>query len=170
MRCRRVRSLLTELIDGALNEDIRRHLEAHLEACNKCKDEFRGLLSVHEAMQAAYKFKASPGFAARVIEKLPAGGITGDTFAGTGLLFRFRGAGSKSLKLAEAAAIVLAIVTGIVFGNFLSDKLFTGRDTVMADTGTDYLSSLNSLDYLHPAPPESIAGLYLAIKEGGDER
>ena len=170
MRCVRARSLLNGFIDGALNEDIRRHLEAHLETCNECKDELRGLRGVHEVLKAAYQFKAPMGFAARVLEKLPADGITSDAFAWTGLLSRFCGAGSKSLKLAEAAAIVLAIVTGIVFGDFLSDKLFIVRDVVTAETGTDYLFSLNSLDYLHPAPPESIAGLYLAMKDGGDER
>lgn len=170
MRCSRARSLLTALIDGVLNKDTRKHLESHLKACPECRDEFRELLHVHETMKAAYKFNAPEGFEGRVMAKLHAGKVTGDTFAGTRLLLWLLGGGSKSLKLAEAAAVILVILTGVVFGGFLSEKLFTGKNVLTAEAGPDYLFSLTSLRYLDPAPPDSIAGVYLAMKEGGDER
>ncbi len=170
MRCGRARLQLTGLMDGVLNTDVRGHVEAHLEACNECTNEFRELLSVYEAMKGAYNFKAPAGFSARVMEKLPAGDIGDAAFAGTGLLLRLRASGSKSLQLAATAVVVLVVVLGIVFGGFLSNKLFTGRGVATPETGPDYLFSLVSLDYMGPAPPESIAVAYFTMKEGGNER
>lgn len=169
MRCKRARSLLSELIDGTLTREVRKRLEVHLKGCTGCEEEHRELLGVHHTIRAAHRFSAPQGFAARVIENLPAGDVTGDALAGTSLLYRLWTSGSRFLQLAEAAAVVLAVIAGVIFGGFLSDKLFTVSESATLEAGLE-TAALSHLDYLDPVPPESIAVAYFAMQEGRNER
>ncbi len=169
MQCKKARSLLTEFIDESITFDIRQSLNAHLEACNECKDELRRHMITQKALKTAYKFNAPLGFSARVMRRLPAERVKDDIFTGSWFSFTFHGAGAKFAQLAGAAVIVLAIAAGIIFGGILSDKLIDLRAAIVSDTNQE-APALSYLEYLDPAPPESLAVAYLAMENGENER
>ena len=52
MICRHVRSLLSDYLDGDLNEDASQQVREHLDACARCADRYRALRRTVRFIQA----------------------------------------------------------------------------------------------------------------------
>jgi len=67
MNCPDVRECLSDLIDGALEPDVRAQVDAHLAGCADCRRELERLGAVVSLLRAVERPQAPVGFAARVL-------------------------------------------------------------------------------------------------------
>lgn len=162
MDCKTARGLLSEHIDGALDEVKRAALEAHLKSCAGCGSELKDLLSVSAAVKKLPRHRAPAGFAASVTAGLPQLTRREDQ-----RLFGWLWSMPVHLKLAEAAAVAAAAVIAIYSAGLLSNVL-GGDGALVRDTEDNIMASV-SLEYLEPMPPESLGDVYFS-KENGNEQ
>jgi len=79
MICRHVRSLLSDELDGELNEDASEQLRKHLGACEPCADAFRALRRTVRFIQAKGPVDVPADSAERSAERFLAALMSADT-------------------------------------------------------------------------------------------
>ncbi|MBE7413926.1 MAG: zf-HC2 domain-containing protein [Deltaproteobacteria bacterium] len=165
MDCKRTKDLLSEYVDGLIGDGDRTGLIAHLGSCPGCADEARVLAAVRDALRSAPRFGAPRGFASGVMERIreevPDTGSEG--------AFGWFRAMPLRLKFAEAAAAAFVMALGIYSAGVLSDNLFSSgaESAVLEQSDSSLVASVQPED-LGPVPPESLADIYLSIKENGN--
>lgn len=164
MDCTGTKKLLNEYLDKALTDEPMALVREHLGSCASCERDFRELLRARSALKSAPRFDAPAGFSSRVMKKIR---LEEDACAEEPGLFRWLWSMPMHLKLAEAAAIVILIATGVYSTGFLSGKLLDG-DTI-SEQGEGLLE-LALLEELDTVPPGSMGDMFLSIKENGNER
>ncbi|OGW28741.1 MAG: hypothetical protein A2X59_11875 [Nitrospirae bacterium GWC2_42_7] len=150
MKCSKAHKLISLYIDGELPEQDMKIFEDHMNICHKCRAEFEGSRELHKLFIKADEFKAPYGFHTKVMANISSGKAV--RFSGIPVFLRF----------AEAAAIIVVIVFGILSGS----TVLKGYPT---DKTRDVMASL-SLDVFDSAPPDSLAGAYLAMMEVRNEK
>jgi anti-sigma factor RsiW len=151
MRCFFVKRRLSPHLDGELRPRTAAKVAAHLAACPPCAAEYERLSEVGRRFAGAPRFSAPAGFTAAVMAKAQPGQM--EVFLPARLLVR----------LAAAAAVVLAICAGAVSGDILTGSLARHRES----PGAAVVASL-SLDAFEANPPGSLGNGYLAVS--GDRR
>ena len=150
MKCSKARKLISPYIDGELPERDTKSLEDHMKVCHKCRVEFEENKELHNLFANADGFKAPYGFQPRVMANIRSGKARG--LSEIPVFARF----------AEAFVIIVVIAFGILSGSYLIKGY-------PQDKARDAIASL-SLDVFDPAPPDSLAGAYLAMTEVRDEK
>ncbi len=150
MKCSKAHKLISPYIDGELTGRDMTTLGDHMEVCDKCRKEFEEVREIHNLFANADKFKAPYGFHTRVMANISSGKIRDNSnipvLAG----------------LAEAVLVIVVIALGLLSGSFLIKGY-------MPDKAKYVMASL-SLDVFDPAPPNSLAGAYLAMTEVKNEK
>lgn len=70
MNCERIRELLSEYIDNALDAQAKSSVEEHLKECRRCPEELASLKAYREKMGSLKDIKAPEGFLKAVHERL----------------------------------------------------------------------------------------------------
>lgn len=149
MRCNAAKRLISPYIDGELLEREREEFESHIKACDGCRNAFESSQRVHNLFAGAERFSAPYGFSTRVLVNLET-------------KTHRRGILVPLYKFAGAVAALAVIGLGIVSGGFLGHSFSFQKQ--------DDLSAFFSLDMFKAAPPDSMAGAYLAMTEVNVEK
>lgn len=160
MNCQKARELFAGHADGLLSEKEKQALEGHLRSCQRCSRELDAQLSARLLARSAPRFHAPEGFTLRVMKEIRA------IECEPGLL-SWLWSMPAHLKLLEAAALAAVVFMGVYSAGFLSDRIM-GRSP-LAENGDASLVASVSMEYLDPVPPESMADMYLSVKENGNE-
>lgn len=86
---------LEALLDGALRKAQARAVRQHLDACPSCMERYRDMETLFAALAALPRLEPTPGFAARVMARVPApaaSAVTLPALSGAPLAARVRGA------------------------------------------------------------------------------
>jgi hypothetical protein len=112
MECTKIKSLLSEYMDKALEHDMGREVKEHLLSCKECSNEFFLIKSITEEMNAMERYKAPSNLLNKVniaIQKRPWYLRLPDFIPGSGG-FRFP---MEYLTLAATVMLVFFIVTSL---------------------------------------------------------
>jgi anti-sigma factor RsiW len=150
MKCSKAYKLISPYIDGELPQEDMQAVEDHMKVCRKCREELEEGKELQNLFAKAENFKTPYGFHTRVMATISAGNIKVSS--------RF----PVFVQFAEAIAIIAVIVFGIRSGSMMI-KGYPQNKT------RNVMASL-SLDVFAPAPPDSLAGAYLAMTEERDEK
>ncbi|MGB9776119.1 MAG: zf-HC2 domain-containing protein [Anaerolineae bacterium] len=94
MECGEALERMMRVLDGELPDEERRVLEAHLEACDRCRAQWGQLLAAEEVLRQAPLLSPPPGFVGRVMAQVDRRRARRRTFFG-------------SLALAVGTALVI---------------------------------------------------------------
>lgn len=159
MNCGESRELLAEYVDGLIGVNEKEALEAHLSLCQLCSAEVDGQRRTRAFLRSARRFSAPTGFSGSVMAEIR-------TAEKDGGLFGWLWSMPPHLKLIEAAAVAAVVFIGVYSAGFLSERI-TGAPAAL--NGEAGLVASVSVEYLDPVPPESMADVYLAASENGNE-
>jgi anti-sigma factor RsiW len=155
MRCKQARQMISQYIDEALGQDEKNAFALHIRDCAACREELEETRAVYRMFASAEKFSAPFGFATRVLANLEEQeGARSWSLLGLRTFF---------LRAAQVGFALVVMTIGILSGNLLlTDKTSPdGRITVAESF---------SLDLFQAAPPDSIAGVYVALMGASHER
>ncbi len=150
MKCSKAHKLISPYIDGELTGRDIKTLEDHMKVCHKCRKEFEEGKEIHNLFTSADKFKVPYGFHTRVMANISSGKMKESPKI------------SVTVRLAEAVVVIVVIALGVLSGSSLIKGF-------MPDKAREVMASL-SLDVFDPAPPNSLAGAYLAMTEVKNEK
>ena len=150
MNCLKAHKLISPYIDGELPERDMKVLEGHMKVCHKCREEFDEGKELHNLFANADKFRVPYGFQARVMANISSGKAR-----------RISGI-PVFVRLAEAVVIIVVIAFGILSGSLMIKGY-------PQDKARNIIASF-SLDVFDSAPPDSLAGAYLAMTEVRNEK
>jgi anti-sigma factor RsiW len=155
MQCTELRKLISSYIDGQLRPDEKEALSSHIRNCSSCQEAVEEARAVHELFASAERFSAPYGFTTRVMAS-----ITAEEPSPWWAVFTRRPLVLRAMELGFA---LIVIVSGLVFGNLLvADRGAYGQSPTLQESF--------SLDLFQAAPPDSIAGAYVALAETGREK
>ncbi len=155
MRCKQARQMISQYIDEALGPDAKKAFASHIRDCAACREEMEEIRAVHQMFASAERFSAPYGFATRVLANLEEKeGARPWSLLGFKTFF---------LRTAQVGFALVVMIIGIISGNLLlADRTSPyGRTTV---------AEAFSLDLFQAAPPDSIAGVYVALMGASHER
>ena len=108
LQCRRAEELLSDHLDGTLDDVLDAELRAHVDACDRCRELRDALLEVLEVLRASTEMEPSAGLAERAAAAALRAGRPRATFRLPAI------AGLPPWVLATAAVLTLALSTGLV--------------------------------------------------------
>lgn len=155
MRCKQARQMISQYIDEALGPDEKKAFALHIQDCAACREELEETRAVHQMFASAERFSAPYGFATRVLANLEEKeGARPWSLIGLRTFF---------LRATQVGFALVVMIIGIISGNLLlADRTSPhGRMTVVESF---------SLDLFQAAPPDSIAGIYVALMGVSHER
>ena len=150
MNCSKAHKLISPYIDGELPDQDMKSLEDHMKVCHKCREEFDEGKELHNLFANADKFRVPYGFQTRVMTNISSGKIIGFS--------RY----PVFVRLAEAVVIIVVMAFGILSGSLMIKGY-------PQDKARTVIASF-SLDVFDSAPPDSLAGAYLAMTEVRNEK
>jgi hypothetical protein len=151
MKCKHTKKMVSLYVDDALGLDEKEAFDLHLQGCARCREELEEARVVHQMFAGARRFSAPHGFATRVMANLET-----EERAWLPSVWGLR---PFFLRSAEVAIAVVVMAVGILSGNLLlEEKIPPHRQATVQETF--------SLDLFQAAPPDSIAGIYLAYAGG----
>lgn len=106
--CRRAEELLSDHLDGTLDDVLDADLRAHIAACDRCRELRDALLEVLEVLRTTTEMEPSKGLAERAAAAALRAGRPRATFRLPAI------AGLPPWVLATAAVLALALSTGLV--------------------------------------------------------
>lgn len=145
MKCAKAKNLMSSYLDGEISAAERESFEDHVRGCAACGRTLAELAGVNRLFAEASRFKTPPGFSRRVMAAAEAEPARA-SFWTPGVI-----------GLAEAVVLLAVIVSGTISGSILA------RGVSPASKGGAF--SAFALDFFDPAPPDSLAGVYLAMTE-----
>ena len=155
MRCKQARQMISQHIDEVLAPDGRNDFASHIRDCAACREELEETCAVHRMFASAERFSAPYGFATRVLANLEE-----KEGARPWSLLGFR---TFFLRTAQVGFALVVMVMGVVSGNLLlTDRTSPHGPMTVAESF--------SLDLFQAAPPDSIAGVYVALMGASHER
>jgi putative zinc finger protein len=108
LHCRRAEELLSDHLDGVLDEVLETDLRAHLAGCERCRELRDALLEVLEVLRTGREMEPSAGLAERAAAAALRAGRPRAAFRIPGI------SGLPPWVLATAAVLALALSTGLV--------------------------------------------------------
>jgi hypothetical protein len=108
LQCRRAEELLSDHLDGTLDDVLDADLRAHIDACDRCRELWDALLEVLEVLRTATEMEPSEGLAERAAAAALRAGRPQARFRLPAI------AGLPPWVLATAAVLALALSTGLV--------------------------------------------------------
>lgn len=135
-------------IDDRLGPAEKEAFDFHLRRCAACRKELEEAQAVHDILTSAERFSAPYGFAARVMTNLKE-----KESVGFPRLFVFR---PYVLRAMETAFALIVLFIGMISGNIW----VTERPVPQGEAG---IQQSFSLDVFEAAPPNSVAGAYIAM-------
>jgi anti-sigma factor RsiW len=151
MKCKHTKKMVSLYVDDALGPDEKESFGLHLQDCARCREELEEFRTIHQMFSAAEEFSAPHGFATRVMANLET--------EEPSWLQKVLGLRPFFLKSAEVAIAVVVMAVGIFTGNLLLEEKMPPHSQAT-------LQETFSLDLFQAAPPDSIAGIYLAYAGG----
>jgi len=161
MRCKKILSCLNAYEDGELSERLSYIVESHLATCESCRGRLGDIRGIEELLQGSLTVPSVPdGFAARIMvqarkrqqmripERRSPLPVWNPLLWFTEL--------SMPMRFAACATVLIAIVAGVT----LDGRSVTGRNVLVAQR-----SNLYGLEWFEPAPPGSIASIYIAMAD-----
>jgi predicted anti-sigma-YlaC factor YlaD len=155
MRCAEIRKLISLSIDDRLSSIEKESISLHIRNCSGCKKALEEARAVHELFASAERFSAPYGFTTRVLANLET-----ESSSPWWAVFTRR---PLVLRAMEWGFALIVIVSGLLFGNLLVADRGSSRQSPT-------LQESFSLDLFRAAPPDSIAGAYVALAETGHEK
>jgi anti-sigma factor RsiW len=143
--------LISAYLDNEVGPGEKTAFEAHVQGCDRCSRALEGLRSLRAVFTNTERHQAPYGFATRVMAR-------------TAALEKKRSPWSIPLviRFAEAAALVIVIIIGILAGRVMTNSFSASKPLNIA-------SSL-SLDLFDATPPGSLGNAYLAMTEVTNEK
>lgn len=117
-------------------------------------------LSGRHLALSAPRFSAPEGFTLRVMKEVRA--IESEPG-----FFGWLWAMPAHLKFLEAAALAAVVFMGVYSAGIISDRMM--GQPPLAENGDASLVASVSVEYFDPVPPESMADMYLSVRENGNE-
>ena len=155
MRCKQARQMISQYIDEALRPDEKNAFALHIRDCATCREELEETRAVHQMFASTERFPAPYGFATRVLANLEE-----KEGARPWSLLGFR---TFFLRTAQVGFALVVMTMGIISGNLLlADRTSPHGQITVAESF--------SLDLFQAAPPDSIAGIYVALMGASHER
>lgn len=155
MKCKRVREMISEHVDGRLDPDEEVGFDLHIRSCAACRKVLEENLAVHELFSSAERFSAPHGFATRVMANVREQEQSRSTVSPAFRPF--------FLRAVEVAFALIVLFIGLISGSALvSERPVLQREASIHQSF--------SLDVFEATPPDSIAGVYMAMAGGRHER
>jgi anti-sigma factor RsiW len=155
MRCKQARQMISQYIDEALRPDEKNAFALHIRDCAACREKLEETRAVQQMFASAGRFSAPYGFATRVLANLEEQeGARPWSLLGLRTFF---------LRAAQVGFALVVMTMGIISGNLLlADRTSPHGQITVAESF--------SLDLFQVAPPDSIAGIYVALMGASHER
>ena len=155
MKCRYVKRMISQYVDGELNPDEKKDFDSHIQDCAACTEELEAILATHGLFASAERFPAPVGFSTRVLANLD---------DEENLRFRFLIAVRPFFLRTAQVTFALAVITmGIISGNLLL------ADRTEPIEQTAVVREAFSLDLFQATPPDSIGGIYNTLMRPNHE-
>lgn len=153
MKCKQIREMISRRMDGRIGPDEQEGFNLHVRSCAACRKILEENRAVHELFASAEKFSAPYGFAARVMANVKEQEQS-----------RFRGFPASRpffLRAVQAAFALIVVFVGLISGSALVPERPVPRREAS-------IHQSFSLDVFEAAPPDSIAGVYIAMAGRGE--
>jgi anti-sigma factor RsiW len=155
MKCRHVRELISQYVDGELSLDEKKDFDSHIQSCASCREELEETRALHQLFASAERFPAPYGFATRVLANLEESeGLRLRSLLSIRPLF---------LRAAQVAFALVVMTVGVISGNLLLAE----RPNPIGQTA---VQETFSLDLFQATPPDSIGGIYNTLVRPSHER
>jgi anti-sigma factor RsiW len=155
MKCRHVKKLISPYIDGELSAADTKQFTMHIEACAACRQELEEMKGLSRMFASVERTAAPYGFATRVLAGAEANERHRNRLAH--ILRPF------FVRAAEGAFACIVVFIGVISGGML----ITDRTATL---NTEEIKSAFHLDVFESAPPDSVAGVYIAMTEVHNEK
>lgn len=159
MRCKRAKKLLTEFIDGELNNALEARVKDHLRVCDGCREAEKALRSIAvEPLRNAEKTKAPEEIWHNIKNEITSRKEEGPVFDIREVLSGLLSTRKPAWVLAAAAAIIIAIAVSRLgtYGQYAINSYLNEQVEFFAS-----LDNETERDY----PDAGYAGLGTAIEE-----
>jgi len=168
MRCEDCNSLLEELLDGELSEEVEQSISAHLASCASCAGLHQELLAEQEVYSSYSRdFEVSPALWMQVQERIKAESMNSVRVTeGLGFFKRLFSVPRLSFSVAAALVILTAVATVATIRVFERGKVSTNPPDASSPSGTTEETAKNEHpqkvveDTVKPQPPTAL----LAVK------
>ena len=159
MDCQKILSCLNAYQDGELSSELAREVEAHLKACQACRNQAENMQWVGDILDTLAVPPLPHGFAARVMaeaqrrtslvkERKPVSTLS--------WLPRWFAGLSAPMRLAACVTVLAACLLGLFMGKEVSSS--ANLQSAMVQT-----ESLDGFEWFDPAPPASLGSAYLNL-------
>jgi anti-sigma factor RsiW len=152
MRCRETQKLLSNDLDGELNERRRPALQAHVDNCPHCRQFAADLARCRSALQQVVLPEPRPDFTDRLMKRVAV------TPQPRGLR-----PGLVLLQLSRAAAAVLALAGGIYLARSMNGAPNAHQAPAEQTTQSFYA------DWFEPLPSESPAAQFVGLLRAAED-
>ncbi len=166
MKCRKIIPYLNAYVDGEIPERRRRTVEAHLAACESCRERVEEIRETDELFQGTLAVPPVPnGLAPRIMAEarrrhpLAIPGNSATLPAWNPL--RWIAGLSAPMRLAACATVLLALAAGLALDG---TNLNRGNPPIVTE------KDLYGLEWFAPTPPGSIGSIYLTMAEREPEK
>lgn len=117
--CDTVKSLLSDYLDLAVNPDLRRQIESHLQECPQCQKVYTDVQVITQRLRNSEVVQVSPEFNHKLRSRIMEGGMDGErTFT------------MRSLSFGLSGAVVVAAVSFFVMSELSSSSTQVNKTAV----------------------------------------
>jgi len=155
MECTRMRSMISQYMDGELSPDEKEAFLSHIRSCASCAKELEETRALRRLFASAESFPAPFGFAARVLANLEEREASG--------LRRLLSIRPFFVRAAEVAFALAVMTVGIISGNLLVSD-------INSPSGQATVQEAFALNLFQATPPDSIGGAYVTLMGADHER
>ncbi|MBW2059589.1 MAG: zf-HC2 domain-containing protein [Deltaproteobacteria bacterium] len=161
MECERVRELLSEYIDGLLDQETRALVEEHLSSCEGCREELASLEALVEELGSLEPVRAPGDFLERLHERIEARFTLGKLIRVLFVPVRIK----VPLEAATALAIAILVLGGLY--TYRPKEQIASAPRVSTQ---EWASKGAAADKLGPAPKREASRYQPALEERPAER
>lgn len=152
MKCKRAMEMISEYLDSRLGPDDRVSFDLHIRDCTGCRKVLQEDLAVHDLFVSAERVPAPQEFLTRVTANL--GEIEPSR------PWSLPASHPVYLWTVQLALALIVLFVGLISGGSLVSK----GPVAQGEAG---IHQSFSLDVFEPAPPDSIAGVYITMAGRG---
>ncbi len=132
MKCKKIKKLYFDYLDGILKSEERKEFEYHLENCSECKSEFEVVKKFYENIEME-QVKAPSNMVLRIKEEIDKSNYTGFLQSVLG-------------KILYPATIVIGLMFGIIVANLLYTPDNIDKSITLLSSNTIVVEPLINLE------------------------